>query len=253
MKDNNTIERYKEYVELHNFLKVNPKSVLFLLSCIKESQYIQQVANLWFKENSPVFSKDNTISKLLDKKLIVLERKEKKTHYYKTPSSVVTKLLLTSLYARYVNTDIMRFEDFEDNKEEIEKFFENELVLKFLDIDFLVDVFDDTKAVQRYGIEYIDFVFLLRLINPICENVETIKSDVTKGDKIIRVVTIIGMTFTSILPDMCFCMRRFFEHLNMIARSNPEEFIKNIKEIEMSVISLDMQIVHKLSKLSYRK
>ena len=147
------IKRCKEII---SFFDANPKAIIIFLCCIHKSYYSQQIADLWFTEHSPIFSKLNIISKMLDANLIVLDKKVSKTYYYKVPASIIAEVFIAydlkhrlisgySLQGTYELSDLSTF-------------FKKEYILSYFTIDSLQSTFSDSKTIETKGIDYINLV-----------------------------------------------------------------------------------------------
>ena len=128
-----------------NFFYENPKSVIIFISCIKEAHFTQEIANVWFKEGSPIFSKDNTISKMINKNLIVLEKKDNKTYYYRTNISIIIKILS---------------EIYQQDENDIHQKIKNNNYIDYFDINYLKDIFENSKKIEKNGIDYLNYIFI---------------------------------------------------------------------------------------------
>ena len=127
------------------FFYNNPKAVILFVSCIKEPHYAQEIADEWFTGRSPIFSKDNTISKMIDARLIVLEKKVGKVHYYRTPVSEIISLL-SGMY-RIKATEIQAIIKKDDH------------IFDYFEVDQLRQVFNTSRMFERHGLDYLNYRF----------------------------------------------------------------------------------------------
>ena len=203
-----------------HFFDENPKAIIIFVSCIKEAHYTQEIADEWFKKGSPIFSKDNTISKMIDEKLIMLERKEGKKHYYRTPTSAIFDVLM----ALYLKKNVVIQKQLKNEKENIMKFFETEMISNFFNSMFLKQTFKSSKSFEKYGLEYIDVVFSLRLCKYIFIRGIGIK-------KMLNVIDNLDFLFETIYTDINFKSSVFFKNLKDIIEKEPEIFYRVIEKL----------------------
>ena len=238
-------ERYKRIIR---FFDENPKAIILFVSCIKEAHYAQEIADEWFKEGSPIFSKEDTISKMLNEKLIELEKKEKKTHYYRTSASAISDVLMAFRLKK--NHAIQK--QFENEKENITTFFENKMILDFFDLKTLKRIFENSKSLEKHGIEYIDIVFLLRLYKHIF-NMNFKYSKELKKEKLLELIKKQDTLFEMIFPYDNFKISFFFKKLLYDAKKDPECFYKNIQKlpkIETEIDKLQLEMIMDLMNLN---